>query len=82
MKLITPFHYFLAENQNDGRAFFQPPISKTRMERWESTLCNLTYLTFLNGHIWLDGQIWLECYQLNSGMKALFIPAVNEVPGS
>ena len=23
----------------------------------------------------------LECYQLNSGMKALFIPAVNKVPG-
>ena len=22
-----------------------------------------------------------ECYQLNSGMKALFIPAVNKVPG-
>ena len=23
----------------------------------------------------------LECYQLNSGMKALFIPVVNKVPG-
>ena len=23
----------------------------------------------------------LECYQLNSGMKALFIPTVNKVPG-
>ena len=30
---------------------------------------------------WKMSDKQVECYQLNSGMKALFIPAVNKVPG-